>query len=297
VAILDVAAVLRARRPDLIAAQEGHGLGLLALARGLAGSEVPLVCHRRVDVAVGGWFGSRWKFRQAELFVCVSGAVARILEGCGIPAERIRVVYSGTPGYEHVADARDSVRAELGIDGAAGLLGTVAGLIPHKGHGALLEAFAQVAPVIGGLHLLLVGQGPLREGLQARAELLGIAGRTHFLGERSDIGRLLSAMDLFVLPSLTEGLGSVILDAFSVGLPVVATNAGGIGEIVREGETGRLAVAGDPGSLANVILQALEDHMATLKMAATARERFSERYTDRVMAAETLACYRTVVAG
>lgn len=294
---LEVAAILRARHPDLIAAHEAHGLGLAAVGRRLAGLAVPLVYHRRVDVPPRSGWGSRWKLRQTDCFICVSHAAAAVLRAAGIAAERIRVVHSGVPPLVRIAGARQQVVAELGIPPAARLVGTIAGLITHKGHAILLEAVAEIAPAAEAVHLLLIGSGPLRDALERKASQLGIGECVHFLGERRDIARLLSALDLFVLPSLTEGLGSSILDAFSLEVPVVATRAGGIPELVADGRTGRLVAPGDAAELAGAMRAAWSDPSAAARMTARAAECFRAHFTDDAMATATSAVYRELLLG
>ena len=290
-----VAGVIRSVRPDLMAAHEAHGLGLAVMARWLAGAPVPLVYHRRVDVPVGRWIGSSGKLRAPDLFICVSRAVAQVLLASGIPRGRIRIVHSGIPRIERVPGAAEALRADLGLDPAAAVVGTIGSLIPHKDHATLLAAFARIASRFATTHLVLVGAGPLLDRLRTQAAALRIGERVHFAGERRDTDRLLSGMDLFVLSSRTEGLGSTILDAFSLGVPVVATAAGGIPDMVEDGRTGRLGMPGDPDSLAAAMARALEDPAGSQTLAAAARERFLAEFTDRVMTTRTVACYRDLL--
>ncbi len=294
-AVVRLAHLLHAVRPDLIAAHEAHGFALAALARRWMGGTLPLVYHRRVDVPIRRGWASRWKFSQARCFVCISRAVADVLAGCGVSRDRMRIIPSGIPDRAPVPGAREEVRAALGLDPDAVLIGTIAGLIAHKGHVVLLDAFARVAVRFQHAHLVLAGDGPLRAALQGQAIRLGLAQRVHILGERRDTDRLLNACDLFVLSSLTEGLGSVILDAFAQLVPVVATRAGGIPELVEDGRTGRLATPGDPDSLAAGITHALSDVAGSRALALAARERFLAEFTDRVMAQRTRECYEALL--
>jgi glycosyltransferase involved in cell wall biosynthesis len=288
---------VRALRPDLIAAHDAHALSLAQAGRALAGSRAPIVYHRRVDAAPGTGIGSRWKLRAPALFVCVSRAVAAVVEAAGVPRRRIRIVPDGIPAAEPVAGAAASLRAELGLDPAATIVGTIGSLVRPKDHATLLEAFARLAPEFPAASLAVVGSGYLRDRLLGQARALGIGSRVRFLGERRDVDRLLSAMDLFVLSSRTEGLGSTILDAFALGVPVVATRAGGTPDLIEDGRTGRLCAVGDPAALAAAMARALADPRASAAMAAAARERFLAEFTDREMAARTAACYREALAG
>lgn len=296
VAALRVAGWIRRIRPELIAAHEAHGLGLAIQARWLAGARAPLVYHRRIDAPFGTGILSSWKRHAPALFICVSREVAAVVARAGIAAERIRIVRDGIPPIERVPDAPASVRAELGLDRDARIIGTIGSLTGPKDHATLLAAFARLVPRLPRARLVVVGSGSREERLRAQAAALSIASSVHFLGERRDTDRLLSAMDIFVLPSRTEGLGSTILDAFSLEVPVVATRAGGIPDLVEDGRTGRLADVGHPESLATTIARAFEDSAGSREMAVRARARFLAQFTDRAMAAQTVGCYRELLS-
>ncbi|MFC1573000.1 glycosyltransferase family 4 protein [Candidatus Eisenbacteria bacterium] len=292
------ARLLRGVQPQIVAAHDAHALSIVALGRSLAGRQgrtVQIVYHRRVDVPLGGGFFSRWKVNQADLFICVSRRIAEIVTQSGVAPEKVCVVHSGTRGIDPSRRERGDLLRELGIKPSASVLGTIGGLIPHKGHAVLLEALARLSHAVGDVHLLIIGDGQLRGSLVTQAMRLEIDNRVHFLGERSDLGVLFSAMDLFVHPSLTEGLGSSILDAFSAGIPVVASRTGGIPEAVIDGETGLLAEPGDAGDLSEVIGRALEDRAAGSARACRAKQLFEEHFTHESMAKKTLACYSRLV--
>ncbi len=296
-AILHLARLLRRLQPGLIAVHEAHGLALALLARRLAGGVRPVVYHRRIDVAPRGGLASRWKLQGVALFICVSRGVAAVLQDSGIGADRIRIVHDGVPTAERLPGAGELLRAQLGFGAGVPVIGTVGGLIPHKGHAVLLTAFRELLATNPGCHLVIVGSGPLLAALREKAEGLGVASRVAFLGEREDALTLLGGFDLFVLPSLTEGLGSSILDAFALEVPVVATRTGGIPELLTAGETGWLADPGSAGSLASVMDEALTDPQRARAMTQAAHARFQERFTDAAMAAATLDVYREVLAG
>jgi len=194
---------------------------------------------------------------------------------------------------------RAAVREDLGIAPETVVLGTVGGLIPHKGHAVLIDALGtwRASGRSEEIQLLVVGDGPLRGRLEERARARRIERIVRFLGERSDVELLLAAMDIYVHPSLTEGLGSSIADAFSAGVPVVASSAGGIPEIVRHGATGWLVPPGDADALADTIAHALEHPEMMLAMAGRARELYEAELTDEAMARKTLEVYRGIAGG
>ncbi len=295
-AVARLAGLLRRVKPDLAAAHDAHAMSLLALARRWARLRIPVVFHRRVDVPLGRGWASRWKARQAARVICVSGRIAEIVREGGVEPDRIRVVHSGTPGIEADEDAGAALRQSLGIQPGATVLGTVSGLIVHKGHADLLAALDQLNADRRDLYLLVAGDGPLREKLEDDARERGLDHRVHFLGEVTDLGGLFGAIDLFVHPSLSEGLGSSIIDAFAAGVPVVATRAGGIPELVREEETGFLADPGAPASLADAIDRALCDPDERARRMAGARTFHHKHLTAETMAEATIGCYLELLA-
>jgi glycosyltransferase involved in cell wall biosynthesis len=295
VALLALARCLREVRPELIAAHEAHAWGLAALARVAARVRAPLVYHRRIDRPLRRAWPGNWKMAQTARFLCVSEAIGELLAAQGIARARIGVVHSGTPALDRVPGARERLRNELGFGADATLLLSVGGLIPHKGHALLIDAFARVASDLPRTALLIAGDGPLREALRRRAAARGVEARVRLLGERRDVGRLLDAADLLVHPSLSEGLGTTLLDAASLALPIVAARVGGIPEFVREGETGRLVEPGDAAALAEGIMRALREWDRTRAMAEAARALHERCFTDRAMAQRTLACYAQVL--
>jgi len=217
----------------------------------------------------------------------------QVLMAAGVPADRIRVVHSGVEPPTVPSDARRQLRSELEIDDGTPLLAMVASLTDHKGHRYLLEAMPAVKAEFPGTVLLLVGDGELRDDLEGRAEALGLAGgAVRFLGHRSDVPRILGALNLFVMSSHLEGLCTSIIDAMLAGVPVVATRAGGIPELIEDGVTGLLADVRSPESLADRIVKALADPGLRRRLAANAEEVARQRFTGDAMVERTLAAYR-----
>lgn len=282
-------------RIQLLAAHASHAHGLAVQARrwGYGGR---VVVHRRVDAAPGGGFLNRRKYDAPDAFVAISHAVRDVLVNAGIAAEKIRIVSSGVLAHQPVADAKKTLAAETGLDPALPWVGDVAGLVGHKGHAHLLEAWARL--VADGLEarLVLVGDGPLLAELRKLTERLGIADSVLFTGWREDVPAWLSALDLFAMTSVTEGLCTAILDAMAARVPVVATAAGGIPELVCDGETGYLAPVGDVGAIARHLEAALTDRATAQALAARAFDEVWRLRSADAMVAGTLAAYREIIA-
>lgn len=192
------------------------------------------------------------------------------------------------------------VRGGFGIPERVPLIGTVAALVDHKDHWTFLEAAARLVrgdppTPFAGAHFLIVGDGPLRPGLEARASALGLSGRVHFAGFRDDVPAILPALDVLLFTSKEEGLGSSILEAWACGVPVVATAAGGIPELVQDGETGLLAPVGDAAALARAVERVLSTPSLRAALVAAATSRLAAFGAGR-MAEGVLAVYREVVA-
>lgn len=188
----------------------------------------------------------------------------------------------------------DTVRNELGLHPGKRVIGTVGRLVPFKGHRYLLDAFVLILQNNTGIRLLIVGDGPEREALERRAQALGIASAVTFLGHREDVADLLSVMDIFVLPSVEEGFGRVVLEAMALKLPVVATAAGGVVEVVEDKVTGLLVRSEDPRALASAIETFLEDPACARAMGFAGRRRVEQYYTLRRHAQLVEAVYDEV---
>src|SRR5712692_2946369 len=184
--------------------------------------------------------------------------------------------------------ARSAVRASLGLSDTAPVVGVIARLTEQKGHRVLFDALAS-QPELADVHVIVIGDGDLRQTLEARAATLSIASRVHFLGTRRDLGNLLGAMDVFVMPSLWEGLPLSLVLAMAASRPVVATAVAGIPEVVDEGRTGLLVPAGDAQALGAALARLFADAPLRARLGRDARQsvlpRFGvDRYVDSVAA-------------
>lgn len=235
----------------------------------------------------------------ADALVCVSEDVRRTCADAGLAESLLHVVHDGIDVGGLRAGSRDRGRAALGIPHGARAVLTVASLNECKGHAILLDALEPMLGANHDLHLVLAGGGPLRERIAARATRAVAADRIHMLGYRDDVPDLLHAADLFVLPSLQEGLGTALLEAMCTGLPCIASNLGGTVEALDGGAgeppCGWLVPAGDPGALADAVRTVLADPVEAMTRGQRARERVRERFTAERMVEGTLAVYRRVL--
>ena len=163
-------------------------------------------------------------------------------------------------------------RSELKLRPEIKVIGSIGRLTSEKGHRYLLEAFPAVLRKFPDSKLLLVGDGNLREKLLMRAKKLGITESVIFLGYKKDIKPLLSIMDIFVFPSLTEGFGMALLEAMAMGVPIIASKVGGIPEIIKEGETGVLVKPKSSSEIAEAIIKLLSEKEISHRMKARSKE-------------------------
>jgi glycosyltransferase involved in cell wall biosynthesis len=179
----------------------------------------------------------------------------------------------------HPARYGRHVRKEFEIPGEAFLLGIIGRLTPQKGHVYLLRALRLLSVRFPLLRCLIVGDGESRKDLMQLATDPGLAGRCLFAGVRHDIQEVLSALDLLVIPSLSEGLPYVALEGMAMAKPIVATAVNGLPELIRDGETGRLVPKGDPHALAEAIGEVLSDTRRAAALGQAARLRVEREYS------------------
>jgi glycosyltransferase involved in cell wall biosynthesis len=207
-------------------------------------------------------------------FVVDSYAVQELVSmRCGISKDHIRVIYDGIDFAALDSEELHDVREELGLQEARYVVGIVAHLNAAKGHALYLQAFTRVLEEFPGTWLLIVGDGPLRQQLEAACDALNIGHRVLFLGYRSDIASVLTSLDILVLPSTWEGFGIVQAEAMYLGVPVVGTNNGGAREVVRAFRTGLLVPYGDIDQLADATVLLLQDDSLRNRMGCAGRDR------------------------
>lgn len=235
--------------------------------------------------------------RMATRTVAISGAVRARLCRWRWGDDRCRVVPNGIDiGAFLPAREPEAVRRALGLDPKDRVIGTVGRLVPFKGHRFLIEAFSRLRRSSPELILLLVGDGPERGALEQAADRLGVSRSVRFVGHREDVADLLTVMELFVLPSVAEHFGRVLLEAMAMKLPVVATAAGGVPEVVEADVTALLVPPEDPAALAGAIETLLGDPARARAMGAAGRRRVEERFTAREHARQVEAVYEEVLA-
>ena len=291
--VLQLRRAVRRERIQLVHAHTAHAITLGALAT--LALPVPVIAARRVDFHLRQNVGTRWKYGRASAVIAVSSAVAAILEGDGVPRERIAVVPDGTDVHREIRPVSRAALEVLGVPPRAPVVVQVAQLVGHKDPVNFVRAIGVARERVPGLHALLVGEGPLRQEVEATNRQLRLDDCVHLTGYRQDADALIAAADIVVLSSREEGMGSVLLDALLAGRPIAATRAGGIPDVVQHGVSGLLAPVQDPRALGAHIATLLEDTELSARLAAAARARADEFSVER-MTDRTLAVYERVLA-
>jgi glycosyltransferase involved in cell wall biosynthesis len=211
--------------------------------------------------------------------------------------EKLRCIRNGIDVSRCVARTpRETVRQQLGVAPEALMIGTAGRLVPVKGVNLLIEAAKLLQPSIPHLTTLIAGDGPEMARLRSRAGKLGIPESVIFTGHRDDVYDLISAMDVFVLPSLSEGIPMVLLEAMALGTPIVATRVGGVPEIVVNGATGLLVDPGDPSRLADACGKIIADAALAHQFKSRARLKVEREHSATVMAQQVQALYSDLVS-
>lgn len=255
---------------DLWHLHDPHGHSLAVLASSLGWLKVPLLLHRRVDYPVKDRWLSRHKYNHPAIrrIVCVSQAVAEVLSPTLRAPEKLQVIHSGIDlGRFLPRQSPGRLRSELGLPANQWLVGNVAALTQQKDYFTFLRTVATLGSDFPA-RFVIIGQGPQALALQAYADEWGVSDRVYFLGFRRDIGTVLPELDTLLFPSEKEGLGTTLLDAMAAGVPIVATEVGGIPEVVLPGKTGLLAPVRDAEALAGQVRRIFEEEELRKRLVA-----------------------------
>lgn len=291
-----LARLIRGHRIDVAHAHKGRARTLAILA-GLMGGRTRLVLNRGVSFPVSGVRRVGYTSRRVHAIVAVCESIKRGLVEAGVPAAKIEVIYSGTDLERfHPGVDGGPIRRELGL-APDHLLVTQIGVRSWRGWRDVVAAMGTVAARQPRARLLFVGvPAPRVAEIAARAREAGIAERVLTLPQRDDVPAILCASDLVVDASYAgAGITGSIREALACERPVVATAVEGMPELVRDGETGRLAAPHDPPALAEAILASLADPTASQTLARAGRKRVEALFSLRAKLDATEALYRRLV--
>ncbi len=289
--ILQFRRCLEARPCDILHAHDGHGQTVAWLAS--IGMQVCRVASRRVTFVPKQRWTQRLKYTYTcDAVIAVSDFIRQILLRSQVPASRIAIIPDGitVPSELPSQAAKIQARARWGLNPDDFVAGHLGAFTPEKGQDIALEALKLLADRLPKARLLLAGKGPALSNTRMVQLLRQTATRVHLCGEIENLAEFFSALDLFIMPSKSEGLGSSVLMAMSYGLPVVASRVGGLPEIVEEARTGWLVEPGSPVSLADAIAAAAANQQSLKQCGLNAREQ-ARQFSLDIMADRTEALY------
>jgi glycosyltransferase involved in cell wall biosynthesis len=300
-AVREVTETLRRARTDVLCCH-GYKANLLgrlaarrcrvpavAVARGWTGESLRVRLYERLD---------RWNLRWMDCVVCVSEGQAAKVRRAGVPAERVTVIRNAVCAerFERVDPARRQVMERMFPRPPRRIVGAAGRLSPEKGFGVLVEAAAHAVRTDPSLGFVHFGEGPLRDEVARRIAALGLSDRFILAGYRRDLDEFMPFFDLLVLPSFTEGMPNVVLEASAAGVPVVATAVGGTPEVIEHGASGYLVPPGDVLTLARRIGDVLAPEVDSRAMGQRGRRRVLDQFTFEAQGRQYLRVFEELMA-
>ncbi|HEX4943825.1 MAG TPA: glycosyltransferase family 4 protein [Usitatibacteraceae bacterium] len=287
--------LVRNRRFDVVNTHSSTDSWLAAVAVSLLPHAPPIVRTRHISAPVPRNFATRWLYREATRRIVTTGERLRlqVIEETGVEPSHVISIPTGIDLDRFRPGAASEARAALGLERDGVLIGIVATLRSWKGHRYLFEAFAELAD--RSARLVVVGDGPQREALEALAKEFAIADRVRFAGDQADVVPWMRALDLFCLPSYAnEGVPQALMQAMACGLPVITTPVGSITEIVQDGDTGKLVAPESAADLYWGIDRLLADAALRERLGANARKAALQRFGEDRMVERMLDVFTAV---
>jgi len=290
--------IIRQWTPAIVHAHDPHAVSMAALALSFgAPSPRPVtIASRRVDFHLQSHAFSQWKYRQMDAFIAASEAIKGVLIQDGIANDRIHVVHDGIDVEKIAHRPEIDLHAEYWLPHGVPVIVNVGALVGHKGQKYLVDAMPLILREAPDAHLIIFGEGELRAPLEKQIKHLNLTKRVLLPGFREDVLSLMKTADLFVMSSVTEGLGSAVLDAMAMGHAVVGTRAGGIPEAVIPNQTGLLVDTADSQALAAAIVKLLKDASLRKQFGDAGLKRVGEHFGVDRLVEGTLDVYKRVAA-
>jgi glycosyltransferase involved in cell wall biosynthesis len=289
--VMRLMAIIGRERVDVVNTHSGRDSFLAGLAGRLSSRRPRIVRTRHLALPIT----SRWGYaRLPHRVVTVSRQVREELIAQGVPGSRIVAIPTGIDIGRYAA-AQPVLREELAA-GSRPLIGTVAILRKKKGHAYLLDAVPEVLREFPDALFVFAGDGPQRQNLERRIVELGLSDNVRILGLRPDVPNVLASLDLFVLPTLQEALGTSYVEAMATGRAVIGCAVGGVPEVVRDGENGLLVPPAESAPLAAAVLALLRDPARRAAMGVAGRQLAEQEYSVTVMSDRMIALYESLLA-
>lgn len=283
---------------DLIHTHDSHAHSFAILSASFWGNKTPIVVSRRVDFAIKKTWFSKYKYnhRLVKRILCVSDAIKKITAPDIINKSVLKTVHSGIDVSRFIdSDKKSSgLRQEFNIPSETKIIGNIAALAVHKDYFTFVNTARILINEQKDYHFFIIGTGPLEKEIRTYVTNNNLNKHITFTGFRNDIPHILPELDAFLITSETEGLGTSVIDAFVCKVPVVATNAGGIPELVKHKETGLLAEVKDAKTLADNINLLFSDSINLEEMAKNQQE-ILKQFTREATAEKSLKEYYSIL--
>lgn len=291
-AIFKILRVIKKEGVDIVNTHSGRDSLLAGIAGRLSSRSLKIVRTRHLEMPITSRF--TYSFLPHKV-VTVSEHVRRYLISCGVCSENIVSVPTGIDLSAFNPDeVEETLRGELGLGAATPLVGTVAILRRRKGHHILLNAVRSVIEKIPEARFVFAGDGPQKQNLEETIKELGLEEKVIMLGMRKDIPKVLKALDVFVLPTLQEALGTSFIEAMAMEKPVIGSNIGGVGEVIKEGVNGYLVPPEDPEALAKALIKALGDKQKAVSMGLEGRRIAEQEFSTEKMCERMYGLYSSL---
>ena len=296
-AVFQIRCLVRKGRYHIVHSHTSHAHTLAFLAS--AGIQTVRLVTRRVDFSIFRHSflqlsGIKYRY-MADFYIAISHEIKRVLVNDGLAPHRIFVVHSGVDLDRFARISSHHLKKEFSIGNEEKIVLNAAHLAGHKGQKYLIEAIPLVLREVPLARFFIVGEGELQSELVHLTDYLGLKDKVVFTGFRKDVGAFYNLADLFVMSSVKEGLGTAVLDALALGLPVVATRAGGIPESVFHDRTGRLVPPGDSAALAKEIIYMLKQPNEARRMGSRGQIIAREHFSIQAMIERNIDVYQQIL--
>lgn len=274
-----ISKVCREESITLIHTHDSHAHTAAVISTAFFGNPAPIVVSRRVDFPVSNHFLSRWKYNHPTVrkIICVSEFIKTITAPAIQNKSVLTVIHSGIDltRYDFLPEA-NILRTEFGWGPEVKIVGNLSALADHKDYPTFLKVAATLLQQDPSFHFIIAGTGPEESTIRQMIKELALENHVHLLGFRKDVPEIMKALDVFLITSQTEGLGTIVLEAFAAGTPVVATRAGGIPELVVEGISGLSAEPGDVAALREAVFRIFKEEALRARLVQAAQLKAKE---------------------
>lgn len=286
VTILHTIRLLRREKFDIILTNMDKELRFAGLAAKIVGNSI-VIPRRGIDYPLKNKIRYRFTYNKlADALLANSEAtkLSLLRNAPWLDPERIHVVYNGIDPKPFMGESEINLRKEWGLHADAVIIGFAGQLDERKGIDCLLRSFARTAAVHKNVHLVIAGEGPMRSEIEEFSRKNNLDTKIHLVGFLDGIEDFMKSIDVFVLPSLWEGFGIVLIEAMAAGKPAITTNVSSMPEIVLDGETGRIVPVDDADALSQAMNDLVHDEKLRELLGSKARTRVLEKFTlDRML--------------